>query len=169
MRSPVIRGTVCRFTRIVERVVIVQLCKDDRQTGVNEVTNRGHGFRGVVFIAGTPPLEIKIMKIRLFVISAVLALTVSACGDDAAKKAEAAKAEAVKVAKEAAQKADEAAKKAGAAVGAAADATKEAGKEAVAATKEAGKEIVVKAADATKEAADATKEVADKTKAAVGK
>ena len=34
------------------------------------------------------------MKIRLLVISAFLALTVSACGDDAAKKAEAAKAEA---------------------------------------------------------------------------
>ena len=169
MRSPAIRGTVCRFTRIGERALIAPLCEDDRQTGVNDVTNRGHGFRGVEFIAVASTLETKIMKIRLLVISAFLALTVSACGDDAAKKAEAAKAEAAKVAKEAAQKADEAAKKAGAAVGAAADATKEAGKEAVTATKEAGKELVVKAADATKEAADATKEAADKAKAAVGK
>ena len=156
------------------------LCEDDRQTGVNEATTRGHGFRDVMFIAVTSPLEIKIMKIRLLFISAFLALTVSACGDDAAKKTEAAKAEGARVATEAKQKADEAAKKAGAAVGAAAEAAKEAGKEAVAATKEAGreaieatkeagKEMVVKAADATKEAADATKEAADKTKAAVGK
>lgn len=173
MRSPVIRRSVCRFTRIGECALIAPLCEDDRQTGVNEATNRGHGFRGVVFIAVTFPLEINIMKIRLLVISAFLALTVSACGDDAAKKAEAAKAEAAKVAKEAAQKADEAAKKAGAAVGAATDATKEAGKEAVAATKEAGKEAVEATKEAGKEmvvkAADATKEAADKTKAAVGK
>jgi hypothetical protein len=130
---------------------------------VNTATDAGHGFRGASFqpvlvsIRLVQFLEIKIMKTRLLVISAFLALTVSACGDDAARKAEAAKAEAAKVAKEAAQKADDAARQAGAAVGAAADATKEAGKEAMAATKEAGKEMIVKAADATRDAADKAK------------
>ncbi len=46
------------------------------------------------------------MNIRVVVIAAFLALTVSACGDDAAKKAEAAKAEAARLAKEAAPKTD---------------------------------------------------------------
>jgi hypothetical protein len=122
--------------------------------------------------AGVPPTSsnpgVKAMKIRLILVSALLAIGLAGCGEDA-KKAEAAKAEAARLAAEAKQKADEAAKKAGEAVGAAAEATKEAGKEAVAATKEAGKEMVVKAADATKDAADATKDAADKAKAAVGK
>ncbi|WP_412566824.1 hypothetical protein [Candidatus Accumulibacter phosphatis] len=127
-----------------------------------------------------PELEIEIMKTRLLVLSALLAVAVAACG----QKEDAAKAEAARLAKESAQKAEEAAKKAGAAVGAAADATKEAVKDAgaaakesavsagtevkdktkevVAATKEAGKEMVVKAADATKEAAEKTKEAVSK-------
>ncbi len=46
------------------------------------------------------------MNIRVVVIAAFLALNVSACGDDAAKKAEAAKAEAARLAKEAAPKTD---------------------------------------------------------------
>jgi len=136
--------------------------ENDRQAGVTEAVSRGHGLRDFVLAAVTSPLEIKIMKVHRLVISVFLALTVSACGDDAAKKAEAAKAQAAKAAAEATEKAAEAARKVGAAVGAAAESAKEAGKEAVEATKEAGKEIVGKAADATKEAAD-------KTKAAVGK
>jgi arylsulfatase len=50
------------------------------------------------------------MNFRVFVIAAFLALNVSACGDDAAKKAEAAKAEAAKLTKEAAPKTDATAK-----------------------------------------------------------
>jgi arylsulfatase A-like enzyme len=50
------------------------------------------------------------MNIRVVVIAAFLALTVSACGDDATKKAEAAKAEAAKLTKEAAPKTDATAK-----------------------------------------------------------
>ena len=171
------------FTRTGQCAAIAVLCENDQRTGVNEATNCGHGFCNVLFNHLTSPLEIRIMKIHLLVISAFLALTVSAC-DNAAKKAAEAKAQADKVATEASQKADEAAKKTEAAVGAAADATKEAGKDAVAATKEAGKDAVAAtkeagkdAVAATKEAgkemvgkaADATKDAADKTKAAVGK
>ncbi len=55
------------------------------------------------------------MKIRLILVAALLAIGLAGCGEDA-RKAEAAKAEAARLAAEAKQKADEAAKKAGEAV-----------------------------------------------------
>jgi hypothetical protein len=62
----------------------------------------------LAFLRSIPLLEFKIMKIRLLVVSALLAIGLAACGDDAKK------AEAARLASEAKQKADEAAKKAGA-------------------------------------------------------
>ena len=71
------RRAAGQFTRDGEYAAIVALCKKYLFTVVNCAANFGHGFCNVLFNHFTSPLEIRIMKIHLLVISAFLALTLS--------------------------------------------------------------------------------------------